>query len=404
MIKILDKHNCCGCSACEQVCSKQCISFDEDEQGFRYPLVHQEQCVNCRLCEIVCPMQNCLVLKSKRLEEIEPLRVVAAYSKNELLREKSSSGGIFSILAKTILDEGGVVFGARFNENFEVVHGYLNSEERKVCKEGEDDNDGTLDYLELLSPFRGAKYSQSIIGDTYKQARDFLKAGRMVLFSGTGCQIAGLKLFLRKEYDNLLTVEIACHGVPSPRIWREYIKYISNGKEISDIIFRDKRNGWNDYGLSIKGGNGEIFYERAFTNDFMQCFLNDLCVRPSCSKCPAKAGMSGADLLIGDFWGIDGMHPEMYDNKGCSLVIAYSERGKQVFESLNTKYIETTYEEAYRYNPCIIHSSRQSRYAPIFWRNYKKHGIKAVPETLKILRSGRFQRMILLGWYRLFNS
>lgn len=363
-------NNCCGCSACESVCSRQCITMQEDEQGFRYPKVDAAKCINCGICEKVCPM-----LATK--QEPKPLKVCAAINPDETVRMQSSSGGIFTMLAEATILEGGVVFGARFDESWQVIHDYV-----------EDKN--------LLQAFRGAKYSQSFIGDSYKQAQDFLKGGRKVLFSGTGCQIAGLKLFLRKEYDNLLTVEIACHGVPSPKVWHEYVRHISKGKQISDIVFRDKRNGWNGYGLSIKDNNNEIFYECAFTNDFMQCFLNDLCVRPSCSNCPAKAGRSGADLLIGDFWGIDGMHPEMYDNKGCSLVIAYSERGKQVFESLDANYMETSYEEAYRYNPCIIHSSRQSRYAPIFWHNYRKHGIKAAPMTLKLLKSNKATRLLSL--------
>lgn len=395
MIIISDKHTCCGCSACVQICPIQCINFDEDEKGFRYPKVNQKRCVDCGLCEKVCPMlkqgegnvqiENNFVAPSGEIRNgVKPLLVCAAMNPSIDTRIQSSSGGIFSMLAEFVLKEGGVVFGARFNNKWEVVHDYVGDEESFISQ------------LSALKTFRGAKYSQSSIGDCYKKAQDFLKGERKVLFSGTGCQIAGLKLFLRKEYDNLLTIEIACHGVPSPRVWREYLKYVSKGKEISDIIFRDKRNGWNDYGLSIKSVGGEIFYERAFANDYMQCFLNDLCVRPSCSNCPAKAGKSGADLLIGDFWGIDGMHPEVYDNKGCSLVIAYSERGKQVFESLNANYMETTYEEAYRYNPCIIHSLHGSRFAPIFWRNYKKHGIKAVPETLKILRSNKISRILSL--------
>jgi len=413
MIYISEKYDCCGCSACVLACSKQCISFDEDDLGFHYPLVDKELCADCGLCEKVCPMQGVLrqarepvkkvlkvqpgekVLDEKNGEEgVEgkaPLRVVAAYNKDEIIRAQSSSGGIFTMLAESVLQEGGVVFGAEFNERWEVVHSGV---------------DDTKDLYRL----RGAKYSQSIIGDSYKQAREFLKDGRKVLFSGTGCQIAGLKLFLRKEYDNLLTVEIACHGVPSPKVWREYVKYVSNSKQVSDIVFRDKRNGWNSYGLSIKGADSEIIYERSTENYFMQCFLNDLCMRPSCSNCPAKAGASGADLLIGDFWGIDGMHPEMYDNKGCSVVIAYSNKGKECIEQLEgkekygVKTLDTTFEEAYRYNRCLIESSHESRYAPIFWYNFRKFGIEAAPMTLKLLRCSKLKRMMVLGLFKIAQT
>ena len=366
MIQIIDKQNCCGCNACVQACNHKSIQLVEDDHGFCYPRVTKDTCVNCGLCEKVCPMVN-------RHEAVTPNTVCAAINTKEEIRLQSSSGGVFTLLAEQTLARGGVVFGAHFNDQWEVEHTYIESSEKLDC-------------------LRGAKYLQSIIGDSYKQVREFLKAGRLVLFSGTGCQIAGLKLFLRKEYDNLLTVEIACHGVPSPKVWREYVKKVSAGRPISRIAFRDKRNGWNGYGMSFVGDDDkELMYERAITNDFMQCFLSDLCMRPSCANCPAKSGACGADILLGDFWGIEGMHPEIYDNKGCSLVIAYTEKGKSVFESLECKHIETTLEEAYRYNPCIIRSSNESRYAPAFWKNFKKNGIVAVPKTLKIIKSGKFR-------------
>lgn len=378
MIRITNKHNCCGCSSCVQICPKGCICFSENEQGFRYPLVDSRNCVDCGLCEKVCPMLN-------RNKAVEPQLVCAAMNPSEEIRLQSSSGGIFTMVAEKILSEGGVVFGARFNDKWEVVHDYV-------------DGLASIDSpLSALSVFRGAKYSQSIIGESYKQTRDFLENDKKVLFSGTGCQIAGLKLFLRKEYENLISIEIACHGVPSPLVWREYIKMVSKGKQLRNINFRDKRNGWNRYGLSFIGIDGkEIMYERASQNDFLQLFLNDLCMRPSCSNCPAKAGASGSDLLIGDFWGVEGMHPEMHDDKGCSLVIINTLKGKHLFESLGSQHLEISYEEAYRYNPGIIISFKESRYAPISWYNLKKEGIKAVPQILKLLRSHKVIRVLAL--------
>lgn len=382
MITITDKHNCCGCSACVQSCPQQCISFYEDNKGFRYPLANRELCIDCGLCEKVCPMLN-------RNKAVEPQLVCAAINPSEEVRLQSSSGGLFTMLAGRTLSEGGVVFGARFNNKWEVIHDYA-------------DGSASIDSpLSVLSVFRGAKYSQSIIGESYKQTRDFLENGRKVLFSGTGCQIAGLKLFLRKEYENLTTVEIACHGVPSPLVWREYVKKVTNGKQLSNVAFRDKRNGWNAYGLSFIGIDGkEIIYERASQNDFLQLFLNDLCMRPSCSNCPAKTVASGSDFLIGDFWGVEGMHPEMHDDKGCSLVIINTMKGKQLFESLGSQYLEISYEEAYRYNPGIISSFNESRYAPIFWYKFWKGGIKTAPMTLKLLHSGRIKRLLTLVYYR----
>lgn len=202
MINIRDKYSCCGCAACVQACPKDCISFEEDEQGFRYPFVDKIRCIDCGLCEKVCPFIN-------QSEPLKPQKVYAAKNPNDEIRLKSSSGGIFTMLAEFIIDEGGVVFGARFDKNWEVEHGYTQ------IKEG-------------IEAFRGSKYLQSRIGNTYVQVRDFLIEGRKVLFSGTSCQIAGLKLFLRKDYDNLLTIDIVCHGVPSPLIWRTYLNDIKS--------------------------------------------------------------------------------------------------------------------------------------------------------------------------------
>lgn len=240
MIQIAQKTDCCGCEACVQRCPKQCISLKEDEEGFLYPIVNKDECIDCGLCEKVCPVIN-------QNERHNPIKVLAAKNKDENIRLKSSSGGIFTLLAESILDENGIVFGACFNDKWEVTHGYTET------KEG-------------LSAFRGAKYVQSKIGDSYKQAKVFLKQNRKVLFSGTPCQIAGLKRYLRKEYDNLFTVDVICHGVPSPKVWRLYLDKILNLKDgqhsasshsadkktrIGGINFRSKSTGWKEYSFEV---------------------------------------------------------------------------------------------------------------------------------------------------------
>lgn len=197
MINIAVKSKCTGCSACVQRCPKQCISFEEDSEGFYYPQVNLSLCINCGLCEKVCP-----VLQQDKPRN--PVIVYAAKNSNLSTRLASSSGGIFALLAETILRQNGVVFGARFDNEWNVIHDYTES-------------------LDGLSVFLGSKYVQSKIGNTYKYAERFLKEGRKVLFSGTPCQIVGLKKYLRKDYDTLLTVDFVCHGVPSPMIWRDYL-------------------------------------------------------------------------------------------------------------------------------------------------------------------------------------
>ena len=197
MIQLMHKEDCCGCSACVQICPRHCIEMKENLEGFLYPLVDSHSCIECHLCEKVCPVLN-------QNDSIRPLKVCATKNPDEQIRMKSSSGGVFSILAESVIAAGGVVFGAGFNEHWAVVHSYTET------KEG-------------LSAFRMSKYLQSVVGNTYKEVQAFLKQGRLVLYSGTPCQIAGLKLFLRKDYDNLLTVDFICHGVPSPGVFRWYL-------------------------------------------------------------------------------------------------------------------------------------------------------------------------------------
>ena len=196
-IKLAEKHICTGCAACYSVCPVQCISMKEDAEGFLFPIIDEEKCTKCSLCEKTC-------LSIMQGKERKPLNVYAAKNPNEEIRKESSSGGIFTLLAEHVINKGGVVFGARFNEDWEVIHDYTET-------------------VKGLAAFRGSKYVQSRIGDMYKTAKDFLEKDRNVLFSGTPCQIAGLKAFLRKDYDNLLTVDLVCHGVPSPLVWKRYL-------------------------------------------------------------------------------------------------------------------------------------------------------------------------------------
>lgn len=357
MINIEDKKRCCGCNACLQRCPKSCIMVQEDEEGFLYPVVDKEVCVDCGLCEKVCPVLN-------QREERKPLEVYAAFNKNEEIRMQSSSGGVFTALAEQIIQEGGVVFGARFNEDWEVIH----------------------DYTETaagLSVFRGSKYVQSRIGDTFNQTEQFLKQGRSVLFSGTPCQIAGLKLFLRKEYENLLTVDLICHGVPSPGIWRKYLEELiaregkkknsvffhsnpilpNSIRDISRIEFRNKRLGWKKYSFALTlsvpirhGAKNTVLLSEPYNeNIFMKGFLADLYLRPSCYACPSKSLKSGSDVTIGDYWGIQNIKPEIDDDKGVCCLLINSDKGKNIlFASI--ELIGTSFAEVLQGNPSLIKS------------------------------------------------
>ncbi len=230
MINIVDNNKCCGCEACIQACPKHCISLKMDNEGFYYPNVDLVSCIECGLCEKICPELQCYNARY-------PLKVFAALNDNLKDRISSSSGGVFVLLAKKILDEGGVVFGAGFNDAWQV------------------DINFTEDIIGL-EQFKGSKYVQARIGNSYIDCKNFLEKGRKVLFSGTPCQIVGLHRFLRKQYSNLYTVDLICHGVPSPKVWQKYLCEIlkKEGKSLSDIKninIRNKQVGWREFGLQI---------------------------------------------------------------------------------------------------------------------------------------------------------
>lgn len=367
MIHIEDKKNCCGCSACVQVCPKQCISLSEDKEGFLYPHVDSNACINCGLCEKVCPILH-------QDEPRQPLKVYAAKNKDEEIRRTSSSGGIFTLLAERIIQKGGVVFGARFDEQWEVEHDYTETRER-------------------LASFRGSKYTQSRMRDNFKKAKQFLTQGRPVLFTGTPCQIAGLKKYLRKDYEHLFTIDILCHGVPSPGVWRTYLKETIGHESIKQVNFRDKCTGWENYSVSITYTSGNAYRTLYSQNMFMKGFLTDLYLRPSCYQCPAKAGKSGSDLTIADFWAIPQVHPKLDDDKGFNLVLVNSEKGKSLYAEINAFSIETEYEKAKGRNGGFKESiplPKQREY--FFQRYYKKKSITTI--IRKIQEPSFYQKMV----------
>lgn len=349
--------------------------MQEDEEGFLYPIVDQEVCIDCGLCEKVCPVLN-------QGEERKPLQVYAANNTNEEIRMQSSSGGVFTLLAETIIQEGGVVFGARFNDDWEVIHDYTETQEG-------------------LATFRGSKYVQSRIGDSYCQAEQFLKKGRKVLFSGTPCQIAGLNLFLRKEYNNLLTVDFICHGVPSPGVWKSYLEelialqgnrknsvlshskpiILNSIRDISRIEFRNKRLGWKKYSfaltLSVPDGHGTkntvLLSEPYNENIFMKGFLADLYLRPSCYACPAKCLKSGSDITVGDYWGIQNVMPEIDDDKGICCLMVNTDKGGQLLPSKEwIEYRNSDYSTVIKYNMACIVSVAPNLKRKLFFDKYQR--------------------------------
>lgn len=389
MIQVSKKQDCCGCSACVQRCPRHCISMKEDVEGFLYPDVDMTQCIDCGICEKVCPWLN-LHEKSKIQD------VLGAKNIDRKERMESSSGGVFIALAKKVIENGGVVFGAVFNECWEVVHTYAEN-------------------LKDVKSMMGSKYMQSRMENSYREAKGFLKRGRTVLFTGCPCQITGLHNYLGKEYHNLISVDFLCHGVPSPGVWRKYLTEVStsfpkeiNGisldfsTKITGIDFRNKQqSGWKNFYLTITGlSNGTekvLLSDKHKNNPFMKGFLGDLYLRPSCYNCKCKNGASHSDLTIADFWGINSIMPDFDDDKGVSLVLVNTDKGRNVLALCDLEIRKSTLDDARRFNggfkeTVIIPPKRDA-----FFHHYNS-GYAISPWIDKELRIPMKMRMVDKMW------
>lgn len=323
--------SCISCTACASACPKNCITMVPDADGFCYPMVDETACVECGLCVRACP----LLLEQK--PEHEPT-AWAARSRDTEMRLQSSSGGVFTELARLILAQSGAVFGAVYDESFRVIH---------ICAEDE----------ETLARMRGAKYAQSDLGGIFRDVKARLDRGQQVLFSGTPCQVAGLLAFLGKPRDNLTTVDFVCHSVPSPMVWAEFVRSLGH---VSSINLRAKDNGWSRYGychrIETASGarlipNGESLY--------MKLFVSNYITRPSCNQCAFKGYARQSDLTLGDFWGIWDIAPEMDDDRGTSVVLVQSEKGKALWEKISPdmELRQVTLAEASAQNPAMLVSA-----------------------------------------------
>lgn len=314
-----------------QVCPKACIRMEEDAEGFRYPVIDEDKCAYCGLCEKVCPVINRQVRTYRE-------QVYGTSSKDEALLKRSSSGGMFGILADYILKREGVVFGCSFDEDMELRHFCAQTETE--CRE-----------------FHGSKYVQSDTRDTYRECKQHLEKDRKVLYVGTPCQIAGLKSYLGKEYDDLIAVELLCHGVPSPGIFRQYREELEaeKGKRISNFAFRFQDSGWKNYRLKLDYADGTAEVIPAKESAYMAAFFNNLILRPSCYNCRFRVDYSSADILIGDFWGVGKYYTEFDEELGVSVLMTLSEKGEKVFVKVKDrmKRIKTELDKVVPANGCV---------------------------------------------------
>lgn len=356
-VDVIEKNKCTGCMACKNVCPVNAIKIERDSNGFQYPKINQAKCVHCNLCKRVCPVNTPLK------EQDHITKAYACKNKDTNIRMQSSSGGLFTLVAEYILNQNGVVFGAKFNKKFEVVHDYILKKEE-------------------LFIFRGSKYLQSKIGDNYKKAKQFLEEGRKVLFTGTPCQVEGLLTYLGKDYDNLYTQDIICHGVPSPKVWKKYLEYKEKNKKLKGINFRKKDIlGWNNYQVSYKYDSSEenVHHEEDI---YMKLFLKNFILRESCYSCNFKKVNRKSDITLADFWGINEVIPEFNDEKGVSALIIHSKKGKEIFDSIKDSIVfrEVSVEDIKKYNPCVCKSAYYNNNRNQFFKVFRQEGLKKAIE------------------------
>lgn len=358
MIDIKDKYKCCGCNACYSICPENCIEMKMDEEGFLYPCVDERKCIKCNLCKKKCPYLN-----DRKWVNFQ---LYGAFSNDSEVIKKSSSGGLFSLLSKIILDNDGVVYGAKYNEKNLVVHDYIT----------------TYDEIDKL---RGSKYVQSDMNKSLRKVKQHLKAGLYVLFSGTPCHIAGLKSYLDNDYENLYCIEIVCHGVPSPKVYSDYIKFLENKfkSKIKTINFREKSNGWEKYSILIQFENGKAIMENAIENTYMKGFLKDLYIRPSCFQCRFKNFSSGSDITLGDLWGVSNIDKNFFNNNGVSIVSINTKKGKQLFDKIPEESIcknKFNLNDVIKYNPCLVKSTPLCKDKDNFFKEYNGNNLNKLVE------------------------
>lgn len=358
MIEVKDKSECCGCTACESVCSKQAIIMNVDSEGFKYPTVKTDLCVDCGLCNKVCPIEY----REKKQENSHYKELLALRNTNNDEYMMSSSGGFVSIISDYVLKKEGVVFGVTYNDNMEVIHTYAENYE-DCCK------------------FRGSKYVQSNIDGIYRKVKEFLHSKRLVLFTGTPCQVEGLKLYLRKPYENLITVDLICHAVPSPLIFKEYISYIAKlaGEKVVDIKMRYKGGrGWGhkfSYLYVFESGRTEIDWP--LIRDWGRLYFRNVITRPSCHKCKYCNFDRPGDFSVADYWDDNNLRPDIYSKDGTSLVIVNSEQALCIKEYLTDKFVAWNLTEDEAMQPCLqAPTPCNEKVKNEYWDYYYNHGFE----------------------------
>ncbi len=377
MLEVLEKSKCCGCAACFSSCPHQAISMRFDDEGFEYPVINQKNCVDCGLCQKVCPVIQYDKRQIQRDAHNEAQMGYAARNKNYAQRLISSSGSIFPPIAEWILENDGIVVGAAYDEQFNVVHKIIDS------------TDGLVDI-------QGSKYLQCKADNTtFIRIREELKVGRLVLYAGMACQVEGLKAFLRKEYDNLYTIDLICMGIPSPIVWQKYLKTFFADERLKYVNFKEKSIGWNSFCFYVKTDKRD-FKERGMENLYLQSMFRTWNMRPSCFTCPFKKERRFSDFTLADCWGASKLVPEINDNKGLSSVIVHSKKGQELWEKLSDKfdYREISIDDIAAGNQNLIQNKHQTGNRLLFYETLDRNPRKAFVKLCRVKHRCLLRRIV----------
>lgn len=354
--RCLCNNACTGCMLCKAICPTQAIKVAE-RNGYLYPTIDSNLCVKCGMCDRCCPQINADVLKLGKLQDI-----YVAKNKDDKERDKSTSGGMYILFAKFVIERGGVIYGAGYTTDMYVKHMRATN-------------------LEEAKKFQGSKYVQSDMAEVYPLLEKDLRNKTLVLFTGTPCQIAAVQEFIirkRLPSDQMITVEILCYGVPSPKVFSDHMRFLNDSsKRVVDYKFRDKRDGWsNQYIHSAQFSNGEEIYRDIRLQGFEKLFWYHYSVRESCFHCKYNSEERCADITIGDCWGVDRIVPEITDNKGVSQVKVNTERGKTVWDQIKrgTEFRSTEFKTICLYNSVYRNPPQRPIDYDSFWRFYNKRG------------------------------
>lgn len=360
MINKVSTELCCGCAACYDSCPTGAIIFKHGDCGFLYPQVIEENCLSCGKCLSVCGayLDGTPVDKSS-------VGLFAAKNKDDKVLQKSSSGGVFTTIAQSVLADGGVVISAELDRNLSLNHVVISDEKD-------------------LNRVRGSKYIQSNTQGIYKQTKKMLDLGTLTMFVGTPCQVRALKLFLKADYDNLISVDVICHGVPSQDFFDKYVSYLSKKYRscVKSVDFRNKNVGWKNFCVKIVLDNGKVIYENLENNLYMRLFLKNYSLRKSCYNCRANNYRSGSDITLGDFWNIEKIDSEFSDDKGTSAVMINTSKGMEVFDKIknNLKFKEQELEYLVKNNHVLERSVSLPPCKEQFAKNYKLQNIDKIDD------------------------